>query len=138
MSHPDLRTLLMLETTVLSVFEDLVQAHLMPLLMSADVNIKNLHMWHILCSKHKYTGGIHLISIGCSVLYQTSHTSPARQFCRLGPCRATLQIIRSNSTHHNYRKFCISSRTSNCSRTPTFDIIPGIPPHHLLLSKTLI
>ena len=44
MSHPDLRTLLMLETTVLSVFEDLVQAHLMPLLMSADVKIKNLHM----------------------------------------------------------------------------------------------
>ena len=28
MSHPDLITLLMLETTVLGVFEDLVQAHL--------------------------------------------------------------------------------------------------------------
>ena len=52
MSHPDLRTLLMLETTVLSVFEfeDLIQAHLMPLLMSADVIIKNLHMWHIICA----------------------------------------------------------------------------------------
>ena len=63
MSHPDPMTLLMLETTVLSVFEDFVQAHLMPLLISADVKIKNLNMWHILCSKHKYTGGLHLILV---------------------------------------------------------------------------
>ena len=32
--------------------------------MSADVKIKNLRMWHILCSKHNnYTGGIHLILV---------------------------------------------------------------------------
>ena len=74
-----LRTLLMLETTVLSVFEDLVQAHLilMPLLMSADVKIKNLHMWHILCSKHKYTGGIHLILVAQYFIKQVALHRPA-------------------------------------------------------------
>ena len=53
------------------------QAHLLPLLMSADVRIKNLHMWYILCSKHKYTGGIHLILVAQYFIKQVAFHRPA-------------------------------------------------------------
>ena len=76
-----------------SVFEDLVRAHLTPLVdLSWSMSFKkNVDMCHILCSSHKFIYWRKPFDTGCSVLYQTRPTSPTHQFGRLGPCRAMLQ-----------------------------------------------
>ena len=82
-----------------SVFEDLVQAHLTPLVDLSWCHFKNLDMCHILCSSHKFIYWRKPFDTGCSVLYQTRRTSPTRQFRRLGPCRAMLQNDSMLSPH---------------------------------------
>ena len=55
-------------------------------------------MWHILCSKHKYTGGIHLILVAQYFIKQVALHRPANSV----DLDLAVQIIRSNSTHHTY------------------------------------